>query len=167
VVHNTLVGIGLRDKVKIGASGKIITAFDVARTLALGADWCNSARGFMFALGCIQSQSCHTDRCPTGVATQNPSAPVPWWCRTRPNASTASTRAPCTPCRSWCRRPAPHTSALRPHHIVRRINDHEIQLMSNVLKYLQPNDLLEGNYRYRVYEKFWPIARAESFHPEF
>ncbi|MFX7825289.1 glutamate synthase-related protein, partial [Acinetobacter baumannii] len=42
-----------------------------ARTLALGADWCNSARGFMFALGCIQSQSCHTDRCPTGVATQN------------------------------------------------------------------------------------------------
>jgi len=60
----------------------------------------------------------------------------------------------------------PHTSALRPHHIVRRINDHEIQLMSNVLKYLQPNDLLEGNYRYRVYEKFWPIARAESFHPE-
>ncbi|MFT2526214.1 glutamate synthase-related protein, partial [Escherichia coli] len=62
---------GLRDKVRIGASGKIITAFDVARTLALGADWCNSARGFMFALGCIQSQSCHTDRCPTGVATQN------------------------------------------------------------------------------------------------
>ena len=61
----------------------------------------------------------------------------------------------------------PHTSALRPHHIVRRINDHEIQLMSNVLKYLQPNDLLDGNYRYQVYEKYWPIARAESFHPEF
>ena len=53
-------------------AGKVITAFDVARTLALGADWCNAARGFMFALGCIQSQSCHTDLCPTGVATQDP-----------------------------------------------------------------------------------------------
>ena len=57
LVHNTLVGCNLRDKIKIGASGKIISAFDITRTLALGADWCNSARGFMFALGCIQSQS--------------------------------------------------------------------------------------------------------------
>jgi glutamate synthase domain-containing protein 2 len=70
-VHNALTGIGLRDKIRIGASGKIVSAFDMARTIALGADWCNSARGFMFALGCIQSQSCHTDRCPTGVATQD------------------------------------------------------------------------------------------------
>jgi glutamate synthase domain-containing protein 2 len=69
--HNALVGIGVRDRIKIGASGKIASAFDIARALALGADWCNSARGFMFALGCIQSQSCHTDRCPTGVATQD------------------------------------------------------------------------------------------------
>ena len=56
----------------IGASGKIATAFDMARAMAIGADWCNSARGFMFALGCIQSLSCHTDRCPTGVTTQDP-----------------------------------------------------------------------------------------------
>jgi glutamate synthase domain-containing protein 2 len=69
--HNALVGIGLRERIKIGASGKIVSAFDIARAMALGADWCNSARGFMFALGCIQSQSCHTDRCPTGVATQD------------------------------------------------------------------------------------------------
>ena len=72
-VHNALVGINARGRIKLGASGKIITAFDIARVLALGADWCNSARGFMFALGCIQSQSCHTDRCPTGVSTQDPS----------------------------------------------------------------------------------------------
>src|ERR1700681_4804060 len=71
-VHNALVGIGARGRIKIGAAGKIITAFDIARTMALGADWCNAARGFMFAVGCIQSQSCHTDRCPTGVATQDP-----------------------------------------------------------------------------------------------
>src|SRR5262249_42669940 len=70
-VHNALIGIDARDRIKIGASGKIVSAFDIARAMALGADWCNSARGFMFALGCIQSQSCHTDRCPTGVSTQD------------------------------------------------------------------------------------------------
>jgi len=72
LVHNSLVGAGLRDRIRVGASGKVISAFDIARCLALGADWCNSARGFMFALGCIQSRSCHTDHCPTGVATQDP-----------------------------------------------------------------------------------------------
>ncbi|MDO9384325.1 MAG: FMN-binding glutamate synthase family protein [Hyphomicrobiaceae bacterium] len=70
-VHNALIGVGLRDRISIGASGQIVTAFDMARAMALGADWCNSARAFMFAVGCIQSQSCHTDRCPTGVATQD------------------------------------------------------------------------------------------------
>lgn len=71
-VHNTLVGLNLRDKIKVGASGKIVSAFDIASVLATGADWANSARGFMFAIGCIQSQSCHTNKCPTGVATQDP-----------------------------------------------------------------------------------------------
>jgi glutamate synthase domain-containing protein 2 len=71
-VHNALIGINARDKIMIGAAGKVVTAFDIARMLALGADWCNAARAFMFSIGCIQSQSCHTDRCPTGVATQDP-----------------------------------------------------------------------------------------------
>lgn len=70
-VHNTLRGAGLRQHVRIGAAGKIVSAFDIARALALGADWCNSARGFMFAIGCIQSQSCHTNECPVGIATQD------------------------------------------------------------------------------------------------
>lgn len=71
-VHNTLRGAGIRDQVRIGAAGKIVSAFDIARTLALGADWCNAARGFMFAIGCIQAQSCHTNCCPVGIATQDP-----------------------------------------------------------------------------------------------
>src|SRR3978361_415296 len=70
-VHNALIGINARDRVRIGAAGKIATAFDMVRAMAIGADWCNSARGFMFALGCIQSLSCHTDKCPTGVTTQD------------------------------------------------------------------------------------------------
>jgi glutamate synthase domain-containing protein 2 len=71
-VQNTLVGCGLRDRVRVAASGKILSAFDMVAAMALGADWCNSARGFMFAVGCIQSRSCHTNRCPVGVATQDP-----------------------------------------------------------------------------------------------
>jgi len=70
-VHNVLVGANLRDEIRVGASGKIVSAFDIAAALCLGADWCNSARGFMFAVGCIQSRSCHTNRCPVGVATQD------------------------------------------------------------------------------------------------
>ncbi|WP_405359378.1 FMN-binding glutamate synthase family protein [Roseobacter sp.] len=71
-VNNTLRGAGIRDQVKIGAAGKVVSSFDIARALALGADWCNSARGFMFAIGCIQAQACHTNHCPVGVATQDP-----------------------------------------------------------------------------------------------
>ncbi|MGB8313026.1 MAG: FMN-binding glutamate synthase family protein, partial [Aestuariivirga sp.] len=72
LVHSSLVGANLRERIKIGVSGKVTSAFDMARVMALGADWCNAARGFMFAVGCIQAQHCHTDRCPTGVATQDP-----------------------------------------------------------------------------------------------
>ncbi len=72
LVDSTLRGAGLRGKIKIGCAGKVVSAFDIARYLALGADWCNSARGFMFALGCIQAQHCHTGHCPTGVTTQDP-----------------------------------------------------------------------------------------------
>ena len=71
LVQNTLVGAGLRDRIKLGASGKLVTASAMAKAMALGADWCNSARGFMFAVGCIQSQRCHTNKCPVGVTTQN------------------------------------------------------------------------------------------------
>ena len=75
-VHNALVGAGLRERIKLGASGKIVSAYDICRAFALGADYVMSARGFMFAVGCIQSRSCHTNHCPTGVATQDPDRPA-------------------------------------------------------------------------------------------
>jgi glutamate synthase domain-containing protein 2 len=95
LVHNTLVGLNLRDRIRIGCAGKVISAFDIARAMALGADWCNAARGFMFALGCIQAQTCHTGTCPTGVTTQDPLRQRRWWCPTRWSASTASTSTRC------------------------------------------------------------------------
>lgn len=70
--ENALIGAGLRDKVKLAASGKIVSAYDVIRHCALGADWCNMARPFMFSLGCIQARDCASGECPTGLATMNP-----------------------------------------------------------------------------------------------
>ncbi len=72
-VNSALIGVGLRDQIRIIASGKMFTAFHILRAMALGADSVNSARGMMLALGCIQSRTCNTDHCPTGIATQNPS----------------------------------------------------------------------------------------------
>jgi glutamate synthase domain-containing protein 2 len=71
-VHNCLVGFDLRDKVKVIASGKILSGFDVASNLAMGADVCHSARAMMMALGCIQARRCNENVCPVGVATQHP-----------------------------------------------------------------------------------------------
>ncbi|HAT31073.1 MAG TPA: FMN-binding glutamate synthase family protein, partial [Janthinobacterium sp.] len=168
LVHNTLVGANLRDKIKIGASGKIITAFDIARTLALGADWCNSARGFMFALGCIQSQNCHTDRCPTGVATQDPlrqralvvgdktSRVAHFHQNTLKALAELIAAAGLT-----------HPSELKPHHLVRRISPNQVKLASALLPYLEPGQLLDASQLSRlppVFGLYWPVAQAESFH---
>ncbi|CDG81016.1 FMN-binding glutamate synthase family protein [Janthinobacterium agaricidamnosum] len=169
LVHNTLVGANLRDKIKIGVSGKIITAFDIARLLALGADWCNSARGFMFALGCIQSQSCHTDRCPTGVATQDPlrqralvvddkSARVAHFHQNTMKALAELIAAA----------GLSHPQDLKPHHLVRRISPNQVKLASALLPYLDAGQLLDPNQIANlppVFGLYWPMAQAESFCP--
>lgn len=71
-VHHALIGTGLRDRVRIGASGKVATGSDIVKRLAMGADYTNAARAMMFAVGCLQAQRCHTNRCPTGVTTRDP-----------------------------------------------------------------------------------------------
>ncbi|WP_340318144.1 FMN-binding glutamate synthase family protein [Rhizorhabdus argentea] len=72
LARNALVGANLKGKIKLAASGKVNSGASIAMNAALGADWCNAARSFMFSLGCVQSMRCHTDTCPTGVATQSP-----------------------------------------------------------------------------------------------
>ena len=71
-VNRALTGVGVRQDIRIIASGKALSAFHIVRLLALGADTVNAARAMMFALGCVQSRSCNTDKCPTGIATQDP-----------------------------------------------------------------------------------------------
>src|SRR5690606_2649817 len=75
-VHNMLVGFNIREHIKIAAAGKILTGFHMARAFALGADMCSSARAMMMAIGCIQALQCNTNKCPTGVATQDPALTI-------------------------------------------------------------------------------------------
>ncbi|HET9977285.1 MAG TPA: FMN-binding glutamate synthase family protein [Burkholderiaceae bacterium] len=169
LVHNTLVGIGLRDRIKIGCAGKVISAFDIARMMALGADWCNAARGFMFALGCIQAQACHTGHCPTGVTTQDPQRQkalvVPdkaervW----RFHANTLEALKELVQAAGLT-----HPGEITARHIVRRTANTEVRLLANLLPFIAPGSLSaaergEIDWPHNVYRLYWPVAHASSF----
>ncbi|MFN7183627.1 MAG: FMN-binding glutamate synthase family protein [Thermomonas haemolytica] len=167
LVHNTLVGLGLRERVRIGAAGKIVSAFDIARTLAMGADWCNAARGFMFALGCIQSLSCHTNRCPTGIATQDPGR---WKHLDVPDKATRVYefhRNTVSALRDLlCAAGLSHPDQLGPEHILRRVSPTEVRSLAALYRYLEPGDLLGGRVPgHAVFRDFWQQARSDAFMP--
>ena len=165
LVHNTLVGLSLRHRLRIGAAGKVVTAFDIARTLALGADWRNAARGYMFALGCIQSMSCHTDRCPTGVATQDPARQrglVPADKAARVHAFHENTLVALRELIAAAG--LDHPGQLGPEHIIRRVSPTEVRSLSVLLRFMQPGELLAGVLPgHPVFEAFWQDARSDSF----
>jgi glutamate synthase domain-containing protein 2 len=165
LVHNTLVGAGLRDQIRVGASGKIVSAFDMARALALGADWCNSARGFMFALGCIQAQTCHTGHCPTGVTTQDPKRQlalvVPSKAERVYNFH-AHTLEALQELMQAAGLQTPHD--FTPRHIMRRVSETATQPLSDLVDTLAPNALLQGDVSTlpAVFSD-WPLVGANSF----
>lgn len=166
LVHNTLVGIGLREKVRLGASGKVISAFDMARIMALGADWCNSARAYMFAIGCIQAQVCHTGRCPTGVTTQDPKRQKALVVADK-SIRVANYHANTLKALGELLGAAGlhHPGELRPHHIARRIPNGEVRVLSALFPDLEKGELLEGRFRNTIFRTAWPMAQAESFEP--
>ena len=167
LVHNTLVGLNLRQHIRIGAAGKVVTAFDIARTLALGADWCNAARGYMFALGCIQSQSCHTGRCPTGVATQDPDrqkALVPEDKATRVFNFHQNTLKAFKELLAAAG--LNHPDELGPEHIIRRVSSTEVRSLAVLHHFVPPGALLGGDLpEHAAFRVFWNEARADSFTP--
>ncbi|MEE4746067.1 FMN-binding glutamate synthase family protein [Pseudomonas alliivorans] len=165
-VHNTLVGLNLRDQIRLGASGKIVSAFDIASVLAIGADWANSARGFMFAIGCIQSQSCHTNKCPTGVATQDAlrqrALVVPDKAERVYNFHRNTLKGLAE---MLAAAGLDHPSQLEAKHLVRRMSATEIKLFSQTHVFLQPGQLLNGVQDDSFYSRMWRMARADSFEP--
>jgi glutamate synthase domain-containing protein 2 len=161
--RNCLIGAGLRDKIKLGASGRIVTAFDMARTLALGADWCNVARGFMFSLGCVQALSCHTGHCPSGVATQDPirqkalDVPLKSERVRRFHAATLEALAELTGAAGLH-----HPREFRAEHIMRRVSETELRSFAEIYPTIAPHSLIEGT-AHPLYTEFWACADASTF----
>ncbi|MBK03284.1 MAG: FMN-binding glutamate synthase family protein [Deltaproteobacteria bacterium] len=162
-VHNALVGIGLRDKIRVIASGKIVTGFDMVKVLALGADMCNSARAMMMALGCIQARRCHANDCPAGVATQKPGL-------------VAGLHAPSKAERVYQYHHGTVESMmelvaaagmespdeLRPWHIMRRTDFTKIAHYGELFEYIPHRCLVDGEIPAH-FERAWGRATAESF----
>ena len=166
-VDNALRGAGLRDRVKIGASAKIVSAYDITRVCALGADWCNMARPFMFALGCIQAKDCGSGHCPTGITTMDPQ---------RYRAIDIPSRAERV--RNFHKHTLeavaellgaagiPHPKDLNRRHIVRRLSASQIKLADQIYPRVSDGALLTGegvveDPRLRTY---WSLVSKDSFH---
>ena len=168
LVHNTLIGVNLRNRVSIGAAGKIVSAFDLVRLMALGADWCNAGRGFMMALGCIQAQSCHTGKCPTGVTTQDPQRQQALVVPDKAERVRNFHRSTLHALQELVQAAGlQHPSELSAHHIVRRVTDTEVRLLSNLIMRMEPGALLgDMSQQHKVFKDYWPLANANSFRAE-
>lgn len=164
-VHNALVGVGLRDQVRIGASGKVAKGSDIVRRLAMGADFTNAARAMMFALGCIQAQTCHTNTCPVGVATQDP-------LRTRAlvvddkaqRVRDYHARTVATTVRILASMGMASIDELGPQHVTQRDEQGNIRTLAELFRWLEPDELVAGaddpEWRW-----WWELARPDAFRP--
>ena len=166
-VDNTLRGAGLRNRIKVAGSGKIVSAYDIARVCALGADWCNMARPFMFSLGCIQARDCSSGHCPTGIATMDPS---------RYRAISISDRSDRVFNFQKNTREAlkelleatglHHPSELTRRHIVRRLSASKIKLAEQIYPNVEDSALLNnGLIRDPRLSTYWDKMDKSSFSP--
>lgn len=161
--HNALVGVKMRDKVKLIASGKIVTGFDMARALALGADACYSARGMMLSLGCIQARRCNNNDCPAGVATNRPDLTVGLVVQEKaPRVANYHRETVESFLELMGAAGISHPSQLQPWHIVRRTTFAQTQDYGELFDFLQPGMLLTGPVPPR-YERAWSLADPHSF----
>ena len=168
LVHNTLIGVNLRSRISVGAAGKITSAFDLVRLMALGADWCNAGRGFMMALGCIQAQTCHTGKCPTGVTTQDPQRQQALVVPDKAERVRNFHRSTLHALQELVQAAGlQHPNELSAHHIVRRVSDNEVRLLSNLIMRINPGALLgDMDKQHKVFKDYWPLANANSFRAE-
>ena len=163
-VNNALIGSGVRDKVRIIAAGKVISAFHMVRVMALGADTINSGRGMMFALGCIQSRHCNTDQCPTGIATQNPK-------RYQALDVTDKGERVANYHRSMIRHLVEllevaglkSTEEIKPWHVNRRVNGEHVKTYEEIYEALEQSCLLSETKIPDNWKRDWNRARVDSW----
>jgi glutamate synthase domain-containing protein 2 len=165
LMRNALVGAGLKDHVRLAASGKVYSGMGLALNMAQGADWCNAARAFMMSVGCIQAQRCHLDTCPTGVTTQDP-----WLQRgllpevqgeraARFHAKTLRALADIVAAAGF-----KHPTDLEPHHIMQRKGPEAAVPIDRIHTFLPEGILLDAPDE-TIYAVWWAAARADSFKP--
>jgi glutamate synthase domain-containing protein 2 len=162
-VHNSLVGVGLRDHIRLIAAGKITTGVHIAKKIALGADMCNSARGMLFALGCIQALRCNTNACPTGVATQDPE--LVKGLHVGDKAQRVANFHRETLKSFFDVLGAAGLSSpkdLKPWHIMRRIGPMEVRNYSEIYPFIEAESLLSKTVP-PSFERPWSAAKADTF----
>jgi glutamate synthase domain-containing protein 2 len=161
--HNALVGTGLRDKIRIICSGKVSTGFDIISHLAMGADMCNAARTMMMTVGCVQSKQCHSNTCPTGVATQNKRLQrglVPDEKKHRAVQFHRNTLSSFLDLLGSMGLETPEE--LTPAHVIRRVALNEVKPLSEAYLYLKSGQLL-GRSIPATYKSHWEAAYADKF----
>ena len=166
-VDNALVGSNLRQKVKIGASGKLVSAFDIAHICALGADWVNMARPFMFSIGCIQCRSCHTGECPTGIATMDPMRYRAIDIEDRSARASNFHKNTLFVLKELLESVGvKHPSELNRRHIVRRLSESEIRLADQIYPRAEKGELL-GKGKKQILDPrlnvYWDKVSDKSF----
>ena len=166
-VDNALVGANLRDRVKIGASGKVVSAFDIAHMCALGADWVNMARPFMFSIGCIQCRSCHTGECPTGIATMDPMRYRAIDIQDRSERAYNFHKNTIFVLKELLESVGvKHTKDLNRRHIVRRLSESEIRLADQIYPRAEKGELLKKGRKTVLDPRlnvYWDKVSPKSF----
>ena len=165
-VDDCLTGFGIRQHIRVIASGKILSGFHLVKILALGADTCNSARGMMLALGCVHSLTCNSNDCPTGVATQNPklfrglvvsdkSQRVAQF-----HEKTVHATAEIIASAGMC-----HTDELNRTNIYRRTSQNCIQRYDQVFPYIESDSLLSDDIP-EAFKLYMEEGNSKSFLPQ-
>jgi glutamate synthase domain-containing protein 2 len=164
MLHNALVGVGLRDRVKIGCSGKVATGSDIVKRLAQGADYCNAARAMMMAVGCLQTQRCNTNECPVGVATQDPKRSRALNVPDKTERVYHYQHAAVAEAQRLIASMGLHSPAdVTPHHLVRRIDHQNSLSYEQMYDWLKPGQLVDEPPE--TWATDWERADAESFAP--
>lgn len=162
-VHNALVGINVRDKIRIICSGKVANGFDVLTNLALGADMCNAGRSMMMAAGCLQTKQCNTNTCPTGVATQNKRLQYGLVVDQKKHQVANFHK---NTMRSFLEMVGAlgldNPRDLKPSHIMRRVNQQEVKTFDEIYDYLKPGQLL-GDDIPNSFKPDWELADPDRF----
>ncbi len=163
-VNNALIGCGLRDKMRIIAAGKIFSAFHLIRAAALGADAVNSARAMMLALGCIQSRTCNTDHCPTGIATQNPDRALALDVTDKGQRVANFHHETVTNLAELIAAAGLNNlEELQPKHINRRVEGTDVRTYEELYPTLDSGCLLDASTRPASWQKDWQLAAADSW----